>query len=275
MLQSIARKLFRRLTGDKSDLREAESYLKREPFPEAEVRRRLPSFVTHKSWEVRNVGIKLIERLQDPDLYQVLLETVRAGTESGIVVRNAITAIRRLGLKTPEAEIALQRALSVRYWEARCEAIRAMAELFDYSPTRSELLINTLRPKTDADGAVCLQETNFEIRAAVAVALGGFGRPETAMPVLESLAADPHWLVRHQAAVAITELCRRHPEAVPRAARTLESIDMLSEGCRSDFLFPQTVVSLREALHNGLAQMDPAAIRAMYIDMNHGWNRKR
>ena len=271
----VARKLVRRLAGDQPEFREADAFLKAAGLPGEAVRRRLPSYLASSSWQVRNVAIKLIERLQDPALYPVLVQTVHAGTDAGIVVRNAVSSIRRLCLKTPEVELALQRALGARYWEVRCEAIRSIAELFDYSPTRSELIIRTLLPRTNARGELAFLEPNFEVRAAAAMALGGFGRPETALPMLECLAADPHWMVRHQAAVAIAELSRRYPEIIPRARTTLDAIDPLSDGCRSDFPFPQTMAALRKAINNGIAHVEPAAIRGMYIDMQHGWNRKK
>jgi len=275
MLKGLARKLVRRLAGDQPEFREADAFLKAADLPAEAVRRRLRSYLACSSWQVRNVAIKLIERLQDPALYPVLVQTVHAGTDAGIVVRNAISIIRRLGLKTPEVELALQRALAARYWEVRCEAIRSLAELFDYSPTRSELIIRTLQPRTTARGDCHFLEANFEVRAAAAMALGGFGRPETALPVLEGLAADPHWMVRYQAAVAVTELSRRYPEIIPRAGKMLDAIDPLSDGCRSDFPFPQTIAALRKAVNNGLAHIEPAVLRGMYIDMQHGWNRKR
>jgi len=275
MLKGLARKLVRRLAGDQPEFREADALLKAADLPAEAVRRLLPSYLASNSWQVRNVAIKLIERLQDPALYPVLVQTVHKGTDAGIVVRNAVAIIRRLGLKTPDVELALQRALAAQYWEVRCEAIRSLAELFEYTPTRSELIIRALQPRTTIRGGYYFMETNFEVRAAAAMALGGFGRPETALPVLEGLAADPHWMVRCQAAVAITELSRRYPEIVPRAGKALDAIDPLSDGCRSDFPFPQTVAALRKAVDNGLAKMEPAAIRGMYIDMQHGWNRKR
>ena len=275
MLKALAHSLFRRILGKRADFREATALLRGEPLQSDAVRRRLPAFLASGSWDVRNVAVKLVERLQDDRFYPVLLAKVRDGSDCGIVVRNAISAVRRLGLNGEDVEGALRAALAAPYWETRCEAVRALTELFPPTPERSQTLTNVLRPRPNGDGSVHFFENNFEVRAAVAMALGSFGTPESALPVLRELAADSHWLVRNQAAVATAELCRRCPEALAQGAGLLDSIDVLSEGCRSDFPFPQTVASLRKAVHNDLAHLDPAAIRKHYIDMATGWNRKR
>ena len=274
MLKGLAHKVFRRLTGGRCALHEAEALLKSEVLPEALLRARLPVYIASRSWQVRNVAVKLIERLKDPAWYPLLINKVRNGSEAGIVVRNAVSAIRRLGLSTTEAEHALRRALDADYWEVRCEAVRALAELFEPTALRTNMFLHALRPRPNGNGALHFNERNFEVRAAVAAALGGCNRHETVLPVLQTLAADSHWLVRHQSAVGMVELGCRRPEVFLQMQESLNSIDMLSEGCRSDFPFAQTVASLRKVLQKG-PPADPLAVRRFYIDLNRGWNRKQ
>ena len=274
MLKGLAHEVFRRLTALRSELHEAEALLKSQVLPEELVRQRLPAYVTSHSWHVRNVAVKLIERLKDPSFYPILIHKVRNGSEAGIVIRNAVTAIRRLGLKTPEAEHALRRALEADYWEVRCEAIRALSELFEPTPLRTNMLLSALRPRPNGNGSLRFDERNFEVRAAVAVAFGACTQVETVLPVLQTLANDAHWLVRHQSAVGMVELGCRRPEILPRMPERLAAIDMLSEGCRSDFPFAQTMGSLRRMLQKG-QQAEPAAVRKLYIDLNRGWNRRQ
>ena len=93
--------------------------------------------------------------------------------------------------------------------------------------------------------------------------------------VLEALAGDPHWLVRHQAAVALVEMSGRNGDVAPRAAAALGRIDVLGDGCRSDFPFPRMVASLRKLILNGVADTEPAHVRKHYINMRRGWNGKK
>ena len=275
MLIGLVGKCLRGLTANKSAFREAGALLKMSPMPEAAARERLQAYVVSTSWEVRNVAVKLIARLEDPSLYPILLQKVRNGTDVGIITRNSIAAIRRLRLRTPEVEDALRRALSHSYWEVRCEAARALSELFEPSPRRTDLLVSLLHFLASGKNSRVIGEKNFEVRAAVAVALGRSGEPEASLPVLEALAGDPHWLVRHQAAVALVEMSGRNGDAAPRAAAALDRIDVLGDGCRSDFPFPRMVASLRKLILNGVVDTEPAHVRKHYINMQRGWNGKK
>jgi HEAT repeat protein len=275
MLKGLVGKILRGLTANRSAFREADAFLKMSPIPEAAVRDRLPQYIASSSWEVRNVAAKLIAKLKEPSFYPVLIEKVRSGADVGIITRNSIAAIRRLGLRTPEVENALRGALSHRYWEVRCEAARALSELFEPSPERTALMVNVLHLKADGKAVVFVAEKNFEIRAAVAVALGRAGEPDASLLALELLADDPHWLVRHQAAVALAEISCRDGAVAGRAAAVLENIDALSDGCRSDFPLPKAMASLRKIILNGAADTQPARIRKHYINMQRGWNRNK
>jgi len=275
MLKGLAGKAFRKLTANRSVYREACAFLNSPSLPEDAVRERLPLYLRSRSWQVRNVAVKLIAGFKDASFYPVLIQKVRNGSDVGIITRNSITSIRRLGLNGPEVEEALRRALGARYWEVRCEAARALSELFEPSPERVGLLVNVLKPRPDSADPRGLAERNVEVRAAVAVALGRSGHPEVSLPVLRLLTDDPHWLVRHQAAVALVEMSRTHRGLIPEVGKALARIDILSDGCRSDFPFPRTVASLRAILLNGFANAEPADIRRHYIDMSRGWNRRK
>ena len=274
MLKGLAGKVFRGLTANRSAYREAVAFLNSPSLPEDAVRERLPLYLRSRSWHVRNVAVKLIAGFKDASFYPVLIQKVRNGSDVGIITRNSITSIRRLGLKGPDVEEALRRALGAGYWEARCEAALALAELFEPSPERAALLAGVLKPRPNPSDPRQFGERNAEVRAAAAVALGRSGNPGITLPALKLLSNDPHWLVRHQAAVALVEISQMHNDLAPEVRKVLDRIDILSDGCRSDFPFPRTVASLRKILLNGLAVEEPAEIRRHYIDMNRGWNRK-
>jgi len=274
MLTGLISDLLRGLLASKAACGEAALLLKSNTAPADRIRERLPALLASRSWEVRNLAVKLIEKLRDPEFYPILTSKLLNGNESGIVLRNTVAAVRHLGLRDEQTEEALGRALHAGYWEVRCEAARALSEMFEPTRERAGLLVQTLRPCRGRGGAIRFGERNFEVRSAVAVALGRCSDGSVAQPVLEALAEDQHWMVRHQAAVALVELSRRCPGCAPAAAQTLERIDLLGDGCRSDFPFPQAVASLQSIVLNGLAHTDAAAIRKHYIDMKRGWNRR-
>jgi len=254
--------------------REAERYLNSKTLPAGEVRSRLPEYLGSRSWEVRNVGVKLIARLKDPAFYPFLINKVRNNGDAGIVTRNALAAIRSLGLNDSETEAAVVRALAAKYWEAKCEALRTLAENFEASPERLRAVFDTIGPVPDASAPVAFREKNFEVRAAAAAALGKACSP-AALPVLKALAADSHWLVRHQAAVALVEIGCNNLDMAAEAANELDSIDIISDGCRADFLLAETVAELRKIAADGLIHTHSSEIRKLYVDFQKGWNRRR
>jgi len=275
MLKKLGGKVFEKLAASASVHREARAFLEAPNPPEDAVKRRLPFYLRSKSWQVRNIGVKLIAKLRDPSFYPILIQKVRNCSDTGIVTRNSIASIRRLGLNGPEVEQGLRRALSAHYWEIRCEAAGALSQLFEPSPERTALLVGALKPRPNREAPQVFGEQNVEVRAAVAVALGAVDSPRITMPALMLLANDPHWLVRHQAAVALVELSRTHGELIPQVGAALDGIDILSDGCRSEFPFPRTMAALRRILRNGRSDMEPEVVRRLYIDMKRGWNRRK
>jgi len=272
-LNALIRGIACRMLIGRNASREAAELLRSDPLPEEIVRRRLPAYLQSMSWEVRNIAIKLIVRLRDPAFYPVLVSKLLNGSDTGIVVRNVITGILEIGLNTAEVEQGLRRAVHDGYWEVRCEAARVLSELFEPTAERAAVLAGMLAPKPHLHEPVALGERNFEVRAAVARALGRCSPPEIALPVLGLLARDSHWMVRHQAAVALVELSARHTDVAPEAAAVLDTIDVLSDGCQSRFPLPATIASLRKIIYNGLAHTDAAELQRFYIDVKRGWNR--
>ena len=224
---------------------------------------RIRGFLASDSWEVRNLGVKIIARTRCEELYGELVARLLACGEAGIIRRNCAEALTHIRLRRPDVIDALRRALCDPYWEVRAESARALAELAGESPElEGELL------------AVLAREKNLEVRAALAQALGGLGAGREAFDVLVELARRDPWLVRHQASVALAEMGARRPDLAEDAAAAIQSLDLLAEGTATTSVFRQGVLELAELTARGRPFPPPESLRRRYFHLKRGWLRK-
>ena len=164
---------------------------------------RAASLLANESWEARNLGVKLTGLLQAREQLPAVLALLADRTPAawykrllggdfeqvGFIRRNAIAAIARLGVVTPEVEQALAAALDDPYYEARAEACRAVTALDrGLSPEgRARLVAGLIR---------LLRDRWVEVIAAAAEALGHVGGPGDARPALVALWDQKFWVVR-------------------------------------------------------------------------------
>jgi len=95
------------------------------------------------NWARRNRGVKLAGELRDPGAIPLLLHLAgdrrrprllarllgERHFQNGFIRRNLATALGRIGVPSPEVVTALDGMLADPYWEARVEAVRALAQL--------------------------------------------------------------------------------------------------------------------------------------------------
>lgn len=234
---------------------------------------RTDAWLASPAWEVRNVAVKLIAHLHDEARYDRLLEKATDRSESGIVRRNAVEAIGRLGLATDAARTALTSAVFDRYWEVRGEAARALATLFPPDACLEhkllEVLYGTHTPRRR------IREENFEVCMACARGLGYLGVSRAGFEALAELARNDAWLVRSQAAVGLAHFAARLPEHFPEARETLRKLDRLSEGAVSYFVHRDVLSQALRAVHRGPDAIDPGQLAPLYLNPRAGWNHVR
>ncbi len=258
----------------KGQLAEAERLLRSAPPPPEGMGAKLDAWLLSPAWEVRNAAVKLVAHWRDSERYARLLGKLADRSEAGIVRRNAVEALTRLGLSTAPARSALVRALSDPYWEVRCEAAAALAALFPPAEDLELALLQTLhgaRPR----GMRRVREANFEVRMACALALGHLGLSRTAFKTLLALADDDFWLVRSQAAVAIAHFVGRTPDLFHEARERLGRVDPLSEGCVSYFIHREVLDGVLSAVQEGPRALTVERLRPLYLSPKAGWNRVR
>jgi hypothetical protein len=238
-------------------------------------------YLQSPSWEVRNIGIKLIPRIRTPDLLDQLLQRLADGSECGIVRRNAAAAVREAHAWNPQIEARIAQCLSERYWEIRVEALGTLAALSTPSRVNEARILHVLfgqsSDRAGRHGAgVCLElkvrERNFEVRSACAQALGALAASDRGFAALCRLTCDPIWIVRYQATVALGEVAARDERYRDRAADQIRYVRITPECLIADHPFRETLARLGTEVLNGTHQGRPAEVRPMYLDLKKGWN---
>lgn len=175
---------------------------------------RASSLLASPGWEQRNLGVKLLGLLHAREKLPLLLALLRDRrpapwykrmiggdyAQVGFVRRNALTALGRLGVVTPEVEAVLLEAFHDPYFEARAEAARTAARLAD----------RLVSPGTIIDGLKALVHDRWlEVAAAAAKALGRIGTASDALPALLALKDAEYWMVRAAALEGLLSLVER------------------------------------------------------------------
>ncbi len=272
MLRSLIAFLFpRRWRGH---LAQVNRLLATDAAPPADVGERIDGWLRWPAWEVRNAAVKLIAHLRDESRYPLLIHKLTDRREAGIVRRNAAEAIARVGLDTDAARTALRRALDDPYWEVRAEAGRALARLFPPAEPLERDLLELLYGHA-RNGRVTVAEDNFEVRMAIAEALGHLGVSDRAFAALARLARDESWPVRSQAAIALTHFAARHPDRFDDARAAVKGIDRQSEGAISYFVHRDVLSSALRAIHRGPGAVKPDEFHDLYLNPKAGWNHVR
>ncbi|MCK5057191.1 MAG: murein biosynthesis integral membrane protein MurJ [Candidatus Aminicenantes bacterium] len=80
-------------------------------------------YISSLSWEIRNVGIKLVGLFKDKSKAGYLIDILRSGTENGFVRRNALNSLNRLNTWNPEVKQLVVALLDDPYYEVRAGAL--------------------------------------------------------------------------------------------------------------------------------------------------------
>jgi len=257
----------------KGQLAAAKRLLDSPPESANGVGEKIDAWLESPGWEVRNAAVKLIARVRDEARYGRLLGKLADRDEAGIVRRNAAEAIAQIGLRTEAARSVLLEAMSDPYWEVRAEAIHALAALFPASDDLERRLLDGLYgpPKSRRRH---IREENFEVRMAIAQAMGCLGVSELAFDALADLAQDDSWPVRSQVAVAMAHFATRHPSFLARARRELLAIDRQSEGSVPYFVHRDIVGRAMVAVRDAGAE-PRTDFTDLYLNPKAGWNHIR
>jgi UDP-N-acetylglucosamine--N-acetylmuramyl-(pentapeptide) pyrophosphoryl-undecaprenol N-acetylglucosamine transferase len=177
---------------------------------------RAASLLARRSWEARNLGVKLVGLLDGREKLPLVLALLKDRRPApwykrllggdfqqvGFIRRNALAAVARLGTVTPEVEDVLAAALADPYYEARAEACRAITALDRH-------LSDQGRARLIAGLVALLGDRWLEVAAAAAEALGHVGGDADARPALLAQVDHKYWLVRAAALRGLHALVER------------------------------------------------------------------
>lgn len=232
-------------------------------------------------WHVRNIGIKLIVQFRLEACYPVLPRKLLEGRDAPILRRNCAEGLGRLRLAAPDSMSALRHGLKDPYWEVRTESLRALCAIGEVSEqTTAEILGNFFGyPSPVPEGADSLppflkvREKNFEVRAALARAIGKLVTGPQALAALRALSDDDNWIVRAQASAALAEFASRNPAFRDTCLKILSLIDTFSDGAVPHFVIRQSFEEARQVLSPSSCDPIPGSAPRLYLDLKQGWNK--
>ncbi len=92
-------------------------------FYKVEYRYKISLYLSSRSWEVRNVGIKLIGLFKDRGRVPYLVDMLAAGRGNGFMRRNAVQALKAVNFWSEEIKDLMVRLLRDNYFEVRAAAL--------------------------------------------------------------------------------------------------------------------------------------------------------
>jgi UDP-N-acetylglucosamine--N-acetylmuramyl-(pentapeptide) pyrophosphoryl-undecaprenol N-acetylglucosamine transferase len=178
-------------------------------------RHRAAALLTHKDWQDRNLGVKLIGlthyRQKVPALLHMLVDRTPASfirrcfggdfEHVAFIRRNTVQALQVLNECDANTEEHLLIAVDDPYFEVRAQVCVAVAHFASHLVGK-EAWINAMLN--------CLEDKAFEVAAQAAKALGEIGTEQTVMEVLLRLRESYYWQVRNAALIGIRRLAERN-----------------------------------------------------------------
>jgi UDP-N-acetylglucosamine--N-acetylmuramyl-(pentapeptide) pyrophosphoryl-undecaprenol N-acetylglucosamine transferase len=178
------------------------------------MKNRASALLIHPSWQVRNLGVKLLGLLGAREKIPALLvlfndrkpvsflKRLLGGDfeQVGFIRRNLITALIRIRELSPEVETAILTGLKDPYYEVRAEAAHAAAFLGSGLSSPKQLISELIK---------LLPDPNIDVSTAAAEALGKLGDESDALPALLGLWDTKFWRMRTAVLRGIHHLVER------------------------------------------------------------------
>lgn len=215
-------------------------------------RHRAAGLLSHKAWQDRNLGVKLIgftcyhEKI--PTLLHMLRDRTPAGRvhrlfggdyeQVGFIRRNIVSALQVLNHFDGNIAEHLLTAVSDPYFEVRREVCRAAIHFGDRLAGDERWFGAVLK---------CLDDPCFEVMAEAARALGEIGNDDRAMECLVKMKEHHFWQVRDAALGALGRLLERGVVmASPSLLSEINSFVLTATDFRPHFCIKETYRTLQK-----------------------------
>ncbi len=215
-------------------------------------RHRAAGLLSHRPWQDRNLGVKLIGltryREKIPTLLKMLSDRTPASLvrrffggdfeQVGFIRRNIIQAIEIMDYFDHDVEQHLLAAMDDPYFEVRAQACRTAAHFGPFLAGKQECVNRILRR---------LEDDCFEVLIEAAKALGETGTDWKAAETLLSMNESHYWQVRNAALHGLKRMIER--EVLEPSAELLamtSSFILTSTDFRPHFQIKETYAALRK-----------------------------
>ena len=222
-----------------------------DPDDLAYYRHRAAGLLSHRGWQDRNLGVKLIgytkymEKI--PTLLQMLSDRTRVGVvkrifggdfeQVGFIRRNIVNALRIMDRFDPEVQKHLLEATEDPYFEVRALACRTIAHFGPTLAGKHECVDRLLG---------CLKDRCFEVVIEAAKALGEIGTEWGAASALLSMNESHYWQVRNAALLGIKRMIERGVlEPSGELIAVISSFILTSTDFRPHFQIKETYAEIR------------------------------
>jgi len=210
--------------------------------------------LSNPDWEIRNVAVKLIGLCNKIEHTDKLVAFIENQKEPGFVRRNALTSLRQISPCEESVQTSVLQSLSDKYWEVRTEAALWLYHHAEPDMDVSRLLISRIYRK-DPALIKCYpvfwpkriyNEKNFEVRAAMLLALGSVIKDKSQLIALEIPLQEDLWKVRESALIGYFNASRRLGIDERVVAEKLQSFDLTCTECKPNFPIRNTFNELSE-----------------------------
>ncbi len=190
--------------------------------------------LTHHRWEIRNNAIKIAGLGKYKNIASEICHRMLSPLEIGFVRRNAAITLAQINHYDEAIINALQQALYDRYWEVRTQAAITLSKLArPDSGLEQKILSMIFRKPIESIPAYPIffpkrifRERNFEVRAALILALGACLTDKKTLHGIELLLQDDLWKVRDAAIQAYLSASVRLGEELAVILSHLKDIDL-------------------------------------------------
>ncbi len=215
-------------------------------------RHRAAGLLSHKGWEDRNLGVKLIGLTRYTEKIPTLLKMLADRTpvnrasklfggdyqQVGFIRRNIVQALRVLDYFDPEVERGLFAALSDGYFEVRAQACITAAHFGRFIESDSKWLDALMNRMADP----C-----FEVVIEAAKAVGEVGVDEEAAGALLAIKEAHYWQVRNAALHGLKRMIDRGAlEASPALLAEVSAFILTSTDFKPHFTIKETFTVLQD-----------------------------
>jgi len=203
-------------------------------FYKSEYRYKTSIYLSSPSWEVRNVGIKLVGLFKDRAKVPYLVELLKSGRGNGFMRRNALQALKAINPWDDEIRQLLLRLLNDGYFEVRAAAIEYLGQNISEAETAR------LRPLLQRR----LKRGNSQERIACLRLLARKGGPDD-LPRLRRYYLSSNSLVREELLELLYAFFRRGLLTADEVKRQARQVLVTSDHLSAEF----RVKSIMQRIH--------------------------